>query len=54
VITGEVYYNDYDGYGNLKKWSKANEVAAFILLTLNVLWILYIVVPFVATLIYGR
>jgi len=54
VITGEVYYSDYDEYGNLRKWSKANEIVAFILLTLNILWILYIVVPFVATLIFGR
>ena len=54
VIAGEVSYNAYDEYGNLRKWSKANDVAAFILLTLNTLWILYVVVPFVATLLYGR
>ena len=40
LITGDVYYNSYDEYGNLRKWSKANKVFAFILLAWSILWIL--------------
>ena len=42
VITGDVYYNDYDEYGNLRTWSKANKVVAFVLLALNIWIIIFI------------
>jgi hypothetical protein len=32
LVTGDVYYNDVDETGRLKKWSKANKVVAGILL----------------------
>ena len=44
LITGDIYYNSYDEQGNLRKWSKANKVVAFILLAINILWILWIII----------
>ena len=31
LITGDIFYNKKDENGNLKKWSKANKVVAWIL-----------------------
>jgi hypothetical protein len=35
VLTGDVYYNQYEPDGSLKKWSGANKVAAVLILALN-------------------
>ena len=41
LITGDIYYNDTDKRGNVKKWSKANRFAAYGILAINVGWLLY-------------
>jgi len=38
VLTGEVYYNQMDATGNLKKWGYANKVVALIILAFQVLF----------------
>ncbi len=39
LVTGDVYYNNYDKDGNLNKWSVANKVVAGIILALQVVGI---------------
>ena len=41
VLTGDVYSNNRDDHGNLKKWGPANKVAAFILLLINIGAVVY-------------
>lgn len=48
LITGDVYYNSYDKEGNLRKWSNANKVVAFILLAVNLLYVIWIIVAVVS------
>jgi len=31
LVTGDIFYNKHDSYGNLKKWSTANKVVAWII-----------------------
>jgi len=35
-LTGEVYYNQADDSGNLKKWGYANKIVAFVILVAQV------------------
>ena len=38
VLTGDVYYNQTDAAGNLKKWGFANKIAAIVILVLQILF----------------
>ena len=40
-LTGKIYYNKKNENGNLKTWSKANTIAAIILLVLQAIGIIY-------------
>ena len=37
VLTGEVYYNQTDSAGNLKKWGYGNKIAAVVILLFQIL-----------------
>jgi uncharacterized membrane protein YvbJ len=39
LISGDIYYNKIDAEGNLKKWSRANKILAWMLLGSHILWI---------------
>jgi len=47
LITGEIYYDSYDEYGKLRKWSIANKVVAFVLLAINILLIIFVIVSII-------
>lgn len=38
LITGNIYQDSFDQEGNLKTWSKANKIAAVVLLIIQVLF----------------
>ena len=42
-LTGDIYYDKFDDEGCLKKWHWANKLVAFILLILNILFLLAII-----------
>jgi len=43
VLTGDIYYNEFDAQGNIKKWGIANKVVAALIL---VGWAYSLVRPF--------
>lgn len=44
LATGDIYYNKTEQNGNLKKWSKANKVVAWIIIIVNILFLINILI----------
>jgi heme/copper-type cytochrome/quinol oxidase subunit 2 len=42
LASGDIYYKESEQDGNLKKWSKANKVVAWIIIVANILFFINI------------
>lgn len=46
LITGDIYYNETDTDGNLKKWSMANKIVAWIVFVPNFVIVYFFLIYF--------
>jgi hypothetical protein len=44
LVTGDVYYKGYDKSGNLRTWSRANKIFAFIILAVSTIVYIAIII----------